>query len=297
VSDRTPSGKPVLDPGERAHESLVASPGPTPGTIQTRSGEVVRVPEGWVKLEPGDATVTRRVKSAGPHWVVQVRRRNRNVSVGVWAPADRIARIRAQVDSMRQTPEHKRQLQAGRERREEEQANYVESFHQAVIDFLAFHPDHDALAQRLAHAVATHATPVGSGTVARTQRIPIEQRAGAAVIAWMRHQTTAYDKMSIPRVKGRRREVRRMLAERSRQLLAGYRAGDAAPANCPLAAALADLGSEPAPSRPQRQHAQEADHGAPPAQTDGANPAETKPSRSVGSGIRGILSTRMKKRG
>ena len=32
------------------------------------------------------------------------------------------------------------------------------------------------LAEQLADAVTQHATPVGSGTVARTQRIPIEKR-------------------------------------------------------------------------------------------------------------------------
>ncbi|MEZ6128720.1 MAG: DUF2293 domain-containing protein [Planctomycetaceae bacterium] len=50
----------------------------------------------------------------------------------------------------------------------------------------------------MATAITAHATPVGSGTVARTQRIPVEQRAESAVIAWMRHQTTAYDHMKIP---------------------------------------------------------------------------------------------------
>jgi hypothetical protein len=72
-----------------------------------------------------------------------------------------------------------------------------------------------------------HATPVGSGTVARTKRIPIEQRAEAAVSAWLRHQTTGYDGMVIPRVKGKRREVRRILAARSKELLDGYRRGEA----------------------------------------------------------------------
>jgi len=91
---------------------------------------------------------------------------------------------------------------------------------------------------RLAHAVSDHATPVGSGTVARTKGIPVEQRAEAAVIAWMRHQTTGYDGMVIPRVKGKRREVRRLLARRSQQLLERYRRGDAANDRCPLAAAL-----------------------------------------------------------
>ncbi len=74
--------------------------------------------------------------------------------------------------------------------------------------------------------------------MARTKRIPVEQRAEAAVIAWMRHQTTGYDGMAIPRVKGKRREVRRMLARRSQDLLARYRRGEPVPEGCPLRKAL-----------------------------------------------------------
>ena len=58
------------------------------------------------------------------------------------------------------------------------------------------------------------------------------------MIAWMRHQTTAYDTMKIPRVKGKRREVRRMLARRSKELLSGYRDGETAGETCPLRQAL-----------------------------------------------------------
>ena len=105
------------------------------------------------------------------------------------------------------------------------------------------------MAEQLADAVTQHATPVGSGTVARTQRIPIEKRAESAVIAWLRHQTTAYEDMKIPRVKGKRREVRRMLAERSRRLLERYRAGGAADPACPLQQALSNGGSSPTLSR------------------------------------------------
>jgi len=81
---------------------------------------------------------------------------------------------------------------------------------------------------------------VGSGTVARTAMIPIEERAAKAVIAWMRHKTTAYDSMVIPRLKGKRREIRRMLAERSAEILDSYRKGKAVPENCPLKKALTD---------------------------------------------------------
>src|SRR5262249_22988255 len=102
--------------------------------------------------------------------------------------------------------------------------------------------------ERLARAVADHATPVGSGTVARTKRIPVEQRAEAALIAWMRHQPTAYDSMAIPRVKGKRRGGRRNLSRRSQQLLEGYRRGESVPEECPLRRALAG-------NRPSTGHA------------------------------------------
>jgi hypothetical protein len=95
------------------------------------------------------------------------------------------------------------------------------------------------LERSVARLVTAHATPVGSGTVARTERISIDRRAESAVIAWMRHQTTAYDSMSIPRVAGMRREVRRELATISRAILDLHRR-DAphALAACPLCKAV-----------------------------------------------------------
>ena len=57
--------------------------------------------------------------------------------------------------------------------------------------------------------------------------------------AWMRHKTTGYESMAIPRIKGKRREVRRMLARRSHELLEGYRRGEPVPKGCPLQKALA----------------------------------------------------------
>jgi hypothetical protein len=45
--------------------------------------------------------------------------------------------------------------------------------------------------------------------------------------------------MVIPRIKGQRREVRRMLAQRSKDLLARYRRGEPVPEGCPLKKALA----------------------------------------------------------
>jgi hypothetical protein len=185
------------------------------------------VPEGWSLLPPGDPALTGRVKKAGSAWTVQEKRGRKLFSRGVWAPSSVIEQIRSDLLLERAEPAYARKLETGRKKRAEEQVRYEEDFTQAVRRFLAFAPRHAALGDRLAQAISAHAVPVGSGTVARTQRIPIERRAEAATIAWLRHATTGYDNMVIPRVKGMRREVRRMLAERSRQLLERYRRGEA----------------------------------------------------------------------
>jgi len=214
------------------------SPGPKPNTVRAANGDVLTVPEGWALFPPGDAALTRRVKAAGDHWVVAEKKGRKVFSKGVWAPAATIERIRIELEAERSTESYARRKEADAMRREKAQAIYVEDFTGAVVTFLAFHPEHADLALRLARVVADHATPVGSGTVARTKRIPVEQRAEAAVIAWMRHQTTAYDSMKIARVKGKRREVRRMLAQRSKEILSRYRQGEVESIDCPLRQAL-----------------------------------------------------------
>ena len=217
----------------------IFAPGPTPNTVRSTDGRVLAAPAGWLLLPPGDAALTRRVKAAGEHWVVQEKKGRKVFSRGIWAAAATIERIRVELDAERSTEGYAKRKQSDARRRDRVQAEYVEDFFQAVLDFLAFHPNHADIAHRLARAVADHATPVGSGTVARTKRIPVEQRAEAAVIAWMRHQTTAYESMKIARVKGKRREVRRMLAQRSQELLSRYRRGETVGKECPLKKSLA----------------------------------------------------------
>ncbi len=216
------------------------TPGPTPNTVRSADGTVLAVPVGWTLLPPGDAALTRRVKAAGPHWIVQEKKGRKTFSRGVWAPAATIETIRAELEAERSTDAYAKRRQSDARRRDKAQAEYVEDFYGAVVAFLDFHPRCADLARQIARAVVDHAAPVGSGTVARTKRIPIEQRAEAAVIAWMRHQTTAYDTMKIPRVKGKRREVRRMLAQRSKELLGRYRRGEVVGEECLLRGAVRD---------------------------------------------------------
>lgn len=218
--------------------SLVVAPGPRPNTVRTPQGELLSPPEGWVLVPPGDPGLTRRVKAAGEHWVVQEKKGRKLFSRGVWAPSETVEQIQRDLEAERSTEGFAKRKEADARRREKAQSEYVDDFLLAVKRFLNFHPDHQEVGDRLAQAVTHHATPVGSGTVARTKRIPVEQRAEAAVIAWLRHQTTGYDSMVIPRVKGKRREVRRLLARRSQELLGRYRAGESIPEGCPLRQAL-----------------------------------------------------------
>ncbi|MBI5759540.1 MAG: DUF2293 domain-containing protein [Planctomycetales bacterium] len=220
-------------------QTRIVFPGPHDRSVRTVDGQILSVPTDWVLLPPGDAALTRRVKAAGSTWTVQQKKGRKTFSFGVWTPAERIESIRADLEAERATDSYTKRRTADAARRERKQTVYVEDFRGAVLEFLDFAPGYAELTERIADAVTQHATPVGSGTVARTQRISIEQRAELAVIAWLRHQTTAYDDMKIARIKGKRREVRRMLAEQSRKLLEKYRAGLSVESEtCPLQRAL-----------------------------------------------------------
>jgi hypothetical protein len=238
-------------------ETREVRPFAKPGHVLSADHRVLAIPVGWALLPPGDAALSRRLKQGGPTWTVVEMKGNKRFSRGIWAPAPRIAALQAERARERLDPAYQRQLAAGRSRRAAEQEVYAEDFRAAVLAFLNFHPSQRAEAELMARLISAHAVPVGSGTVARTERIPIEERAEAATIAWMRHQTTGYDSMVIPLVKGRRREVRRMLAQRSVQLLARYRHAHAVDAaTCPLARALAPHRPKPAaPANPQGEWA------------------------------------------
>jgi hypothetical protein len=208
-------------------ESLILSPTRDPRRFRTPHGRIVSPPDDWECLPPGDVGLTRRVKALGDSWTVTEKRGRKTFSHGVWAPRANVAAARRQIEEERADPRYARRREADARRRETAQSAYADEFRAELLAFLNFAPAHADLASRLADAVTAHATPVGSGTVARTKRIPVEERAEAAIIAWLRHQTTAYDTMSVARIKGERRRVRRELAAISRGLLDAHRRGSA----------------------------------------------------------------------
>ena len=219
---------------------LIVKPG-TRGELTGPNGETLKPPTDWAFLPAGDAGITRKVTSKGAYWKVELKKGWRTISLGIWAPETTILQAQQDVQQIRLTDEYRKKQTYAAERREKKQTEYETEFCLAIERFLDFHPNFNELEKKLARAVTVHAIPVGSGTVARTQLIPIEERAALAVIAWMRHQTTAYDNLKIARVKGERRAVRRSLAQQSVELLASYREGRPASVNCPLQKALEKL--------------------------------------------------------
>ncbi len=200
---------------------------------------MLAIPEGWACLKPGDAAVTRTLKTLGPSWTATKKKGRRTYSDGVWASKENIEKARVSVAEKRSDPAYAKKRASALKQRTKKQSAYEVAFHEAILLWLDFHPRYSAIANGMAKQISDHATPIGSGTVARTERIPIEKRASAAAIAWLRHKTTAYDSMKIARVKGRRRDVRRELARESVQRLKTYRnGGEMDPDTCPIALAL-----------------------------------------------------------
>jgi hypothetical protein len=60
-------------------------------------GVLLDVPDGWELLPPGDPALSRRIKADGPSWTVIELKGNKRFSRGIWAPADRIGALRAEL--------------------------------------------------------------------------------------------------------------------------------------------------------------------------------------------------------
>jgi hypothetical protein len=213
--------------------SRIVTPG-SGNTLIGENGELLTPPADWGFFPAGDSGITRKITTAGIFWRVQVKMGKRLISKGVWAPSDIIEKAKLEVAAVRETLSYKKKLDNSRNLREKKQIEYETDFLESVKKFLSFNSFFKEIEDKLAEAVTVHATPVGSGTVARTSMIPIEERAAKAVIAWMRHKTTAYDSMIISGIRGKRRETRRMLAQHSTEILEFYRKGESVPENCPL---------------------------------------------------------------
>lgn len=219
------------------NKSRIVKPGPN-GKLIGEYGETLSPPVGWSFLPAGDAGITRKVTAKGEFWRVQIKKGKRLTSKGVWAPTLHIQEAKNLVETIRSTDEYAQKREYQLKRRDIKQEEYTSDFTKSIKNYLNFHAKYVELENVMAKRVCAHAIPIGSGTVARTSLIPIEDRASRAVIAWMRHQTTFYDQLKIPHIKGERRAVRREFAQQSVKLLNKYRDGKMITPTCPLFIAL-----------------------------------------------------------
>ncbi len=123
-----------------SEKSLDVGPGKDARHVVGADGKVLRVPDGWELLPPGDAGLTRRVKAAGPSWTVKEKKGRRTFSKGVWAPAVNIADAKSTLDKERSTDAYAKRRQSDAARRDKKQTEYVEDFFGAVVQFLKFRP-------------------------------------------------------------------------------------------------------------------------------------------------------------
>ena len=201
-----------------------------------KEGKETRVPHDWMFVKSGDAALTRRIKAKTDCFrVMKDGRKKRVQAVGLFAARSVVEKIQKDLETERSQPEYQRRLDSSRRYREKKESEYVGDFEESIFQFLHFTPSHHALAREMSTLIAEHATPVGSGTVARTKLLPLEQRAELATWAWLRHAITDYDHMKIPNKKGVRRQVRHKLKLQNRRILECYRSsGRTPPSNCPL---------------------------------------------------------------
>ena len=166
------------------------------GWWSPRYGDLT-LPKGWSLLPPGDAFVTRQVKSMGPHWIAKkhVRGKEYSITFGVLAPRTNIAKAKRLAAQTKEEREVRRLL--SRKERERKNRDYTKKFMEAVIKYINFDPKYSNLAIEIARKAAEHATVVGSGRVGRTNKLTLEEKARLAARAYIRHRYTNYEEEMI----------------------------------------------------------------------------------------------------
>src|ERR1700760_4829476 len=101
-------------------DALTLAPTADPRVFRAPDGSLKSPPAGWICLPPGDAGLTRRVKAAGPSWVVQEKKGRKLFSRGLWAPVDNVTAARAALEAERSTEAYGKRRVADAARRDRE---------------------------------------------------------------------------------------------------------------------------------------------------------------------------------
>jgi hypothetical protein len=150
-------------------------------------------PANWEFLPRGQAFVSRTVKAGDVFWLAwapRSRTRQHRRLLGLWAPSATIASaLRSAADTVAAREARREASARSRARRE---ARYERELAQAIVAYLRFAPEHQALADSIARSAAGRAAEVGSGRVGRTRLLSLDERAALAARAQIRHERTDY---------------------------------------------------------------------------------------------------------
>ena len=116
----------------------------------------IEIPDEWDFLPSGDAFVTRRVKASGAYWVAwrpRGRDRPHRRRLGLWAPKEAIET--ASTEAAATQEQRAKQREEGAKAREKQEVVYRDELEEAISRFLAFAPEHTALADQIARDAAT----------------------------------------------------------------------------------------------------------------------------------------------
>ena len=154
---------------------------------------LIVLPESWEFTPRGQAFVTRTVKAADvfwPAWAPRTRTRQHRRLLGLCAPAATIeSALRSAADTAAARDARREASARNRARRE---ARLQRELAQAMVAYLRFAPEHEALAEGIARAAAGRAAEVGSGRVGRARILSLDERAALAARAQIRHEHTGY---------------------------------------------------------------------------------------------------------
>ena len=121
-------------------------------------------------------------------WAPRSRTRRHRRLLGLWAPEVVIAGAHQAAEATRVARESRRE--AGARSRARQETRYQGESAKAIVNYLAFSAEHDALAQSIAASASERAAVVGSGRVGRTRVLTLEERAALAARAEIRHAHT-----------------------------------------------------------------------------------------------------------
>jgi len=152
------------------------------------------IPDDWHFLPSGDAFLTRTVKAVGVYWVAwRPRGRNRPAPTQTRAVGTHQGDREGSGNCSPDRQSAGARTPAGARQRAYDEDRYRVDLEAAIVDFLGFHAAHNGLAAEIADGAARQAAAVGRGRVARTQTLPLEERAALAARAWIRHRHTDYE--------------------------------------------------------------------------------------------------------